>query len=100
MTAGRSDRSADLILPTCFASFTARILFGLWTVVSPVSSTFQIRLAGKAFFFHIISLNSKKNSQTACLLNAVAQARLFGSGALKEIDRDTNPGLLVDFRPR
>ena len=77
--------SADVMEPTCFEPFGANIFLGFCTVVTPVSSTFQMREKENLYLSNT-SDNLEKKLLTLVLLNDVALLRLVASGVL--IDKD------------
>ena len=73
----------ELTSPICFTPFTPIILFGFNTVVTPVSSMFQILDRWKGWR-EKTSPNFWKNSPTLFKLNAVILPKLVLSGCLIE----------------
>ena len=82
-TVTSSPLSTELTSPTCFTPFTAITLFGFNTVVTPVSSMFQI-LDGRKGWREKTSPNFWKNSPTLFKLNAAILPKLVLSGCLIE----------------
>ena len=76
-------RSAEVRAPTCFSPRLATILSGVWTVVIPVSSTFQMFCGGNLFLSRTL-LRLSKNFATFTRLKLVALDRLVGCGRLIE----------------
>ena len=76
--------SWEVIAPTCFLPLVATILSGRCTVVTPVSSMFQIA-CGDSLYFAMISYSKLKNFSTLCLLKLLARAIEVACGFL--IDR-------------
>ena len=75
--------SPDVTFATYLAPFSQMIFKGLWTVVTPVSSRFQI-FSGVNWCFSIAALSFSKKVLAVCLLNAVLQARLVTSGLQRD----------------
>ena len=71
--------SAEVIALTCFVPLFAKILLGFWTVVTPVSSIFQMDTDSKLYLPTIFPRLSKK-ALALVGLKLVARARLVAWG--------------------
>ena len=73
--------SPDVRAPTCFDPFSAITFTVRWTVVTPISSIFQMSLQLKFYFSYTVDKLSK-NPDTLCLLNDVILPKFVFSGVL------------------
>ncbi len=76
--------SAEVSDPTCLNPRLANTLSGLYTVVTPVSSTFQMSPGQNSYLHNTFSKLSKK-ALTFSLLKLLVLARLVASAALKRL---------------
>ena len=94
-TVTSTPRSPDVTAPTCFAPLVATTLLGFWTVVTPVSSMFQISHASKwcrsrtsvSFLKKALTLN------TGCLRSANRDIII----ALQKSTEPVSPSHLLRF---